>query len=79
MTIRMMKMTLALSASLAMFGAHAYNSADDPAMSDPTGSFFSNFNGDQVFAFKEFFGTVRDEFEIVVACGGVANCITQLD
>lgn len=60
-----------------VFGAHTYNSADDPATADPTGSFFSNFNGYQVFAFKEFFGTVRDEFDIVVACGGVANCITQ--
>jgi hypothetical protein len=58
-----------------VFGSTSYNSAD--ASAAPTGIILSNFNKDQVFSFEENHVSTRDEFDIVVVCGGVANCLTQ--
>jgi hypothetical protein len=63
-------------------GAETFNSADTTCglncVAAPTGLVVSNFNGDEVLTFEENQpnGT-RQEFDIAVACGGVANCLTQ--
>jgi len=58
------------------FPAETFNSAD-PAAAAPTGTIVSNFNGDEVLSFEENLGPFRQELDIVVACGGVLNCLTQ--
>src|SRR3981189_1502552 len=59
------------------FGASTYNSADTAI---GTGSIvFSNPNGEEGFSFFEIQPSQSrlNEFDIVIACGGVANCVTQ--
>jgi hypothetical protein len=64
------------------FGAETFNSADTTCgvscAAAPSSLVVSNFNGDEVLTFEENQpnGT-RQEFDIAVACGGVANCLSQ--
>jgi hypothetical protein len=62
-----------LTASSGTLGTEVFNSADTSSL--PTFTSLNNSNGDQVLSFEEFFGTLRDELDLVVACGGVANCL----
>jgi hypothetical protein len=62
-------------------GAETFNSADttnSAGAAAPSSLLVSNFNGDEVISIEENQpdGT-RQEFDIAVACGGVANCLTQ--
>ena len=59
------------------FGATTYNSADTAI--GTSSIVVSNPNGDEVFSFFEIQPSQSrlDEFDIVIACGGVANCVTQ--
>jgi hypothetical protein len=64
------------------FGAETFDSADTSCgagcVSAPSSLVASNFNGDEVLTFEENQpdGT-RQEFDIAINCGGVANCLTQ--
>jgi hypothetical protein len=51
-----------------------YNSADTAAA--PTVTVLSNFSGNEVLSFEENHIAQRDEFDIVIACSGVMNCLT---
>ena len=51
-----------------------YNSADNA--SAPTVTVLSNFSGNEVLSFEENHTAQRDEFDIVIACSGVMNCLT---
>jgi hypothetical protein len=62
-----------LTASGGTLGTENFNSADTSSL--PTFTPLNNPNGDQVLSFEQFFGTLRDELDLVVACGGVANCL----
>jgi hypothetical protein len=59
--------------------ASTYNSAD--VANNAAGAIaLPNSNGDQVFSFEENQpnqGGIRDEFDIVMACNGVPNCIAN--
>jgi hypothetical protein len=55
-----------------------YNSADDPSTAAPTVIVLTNFSGNEVLSFEEnnLSTNQRDELDIVIACNGVANCLT---
>ncbi len=59
------------------YGTRTYNSADVGAAASVI--ILSNTNGDEVLSFEENFNEFgsneRDEFDIVVACAGTANCV----
>lgn len=56
------------------FGTRTYDST--AAASAPSVIILSNSNGDEVLSFEENFAdSGRDEFDIVIACGGTANCV----
>ena len=59
------------------FGASTYNSADTAI--GTSSIVLSNPNGDEVFSFFEIQPSQNrgNDFDIVIACGGVANCVTQ--
>jgi hypothetical protein len=58
------------------FGAATLSSAD--AANAPTSLVVSNFNGDEVLTFEENEPDhTRWEFDIVVACGGATNCLSN--
>jgi hypothetical protein len=56
-----------------VFGSETYSSTD------ANGSSFvgSDANGNQILSFFDVFGADVNELQIVVACGGVQNCLTQ--
>ena len=60
------------------YGTRTYNSADG-GTSAPSVIIISNSNNDEVLSFEENFNEFgtneRDEFDIVIACAGTANCV----
>jgi len=62
-----------LTASGGTLGTEVFNSAD--TSNAPTFFALTDSNGDQVLSFEENIGALRDELDLVVACGGVANCL----
>lgn len=57
------------------YGTQTFDSADS-ASAAPTFTLLANSNADQVLSFEENIGTQRDELDLVVACGGAADCLT---
>lgn len=58
-----------------LFGAETFNSAD--AAQGASGTIVTNSNGDEVLSFGENQTAIRGELDLVIACGGTVNCLTN--